>query len=163
MFPYCSAKMRVICLAIDWRSCRQKRTVVMRLPFLRPAAFLLLTALASSAAVPQHPRLLKRHGAVYGVRGIALFANCEGAHDLCHPYHTSGTILWVTHEPASSRIDGFMLATADGGRKFQNIDPAHLPLAAARLIRRGRRVRVSGTMAGVMQAAAPYEIVDENR
>jgi hypothetical protein len=138
----------------------------MKRSLFRTVVFLAFAGATASTAAAQHPRLLKRHGIVYGVRGIADEKNCrylehEEINDGCRVYTLFGTIVSVSLTPDTRRIEGFMLRMANGRRKYQNFDPDYFPVAAEPLIRRGRRVRVSGTMAGQGQVAAPDEIITE--
>jgi hypothetical protein len=68
----------------------------MKLALFRTVAFLIAAA-AASTAVAEHPRLLKRHGIVYGVRDIAYHRGCKGAFpgDSCEVYRASGKIMGV--------------------------------------------------------------------
>jgi hypothetical protein len=135
----------------------------MKLALFRTVALLAFAAAATSAAVAQHPRLLKRRGVVYGVRDFAYQRGCKGVprEDSCEVYKVSGTIVSVWRHPDTRRINGFMLRMRNGRTKFQNIDPDYFPPAAEHLIRRGRWVRVSGTMEGQGRVAAPDEIIAE--
>ena len=136
----------------------------MRRPLIPVIVLLGCTGASAFAADVPHAQILKRHGVVYGVRGIAQVKDCkylehEEMSDGCHLYASSGTIVSVSTDPYTRRIDGFMLRMANGRTQFQNFDPNYFPVAAKGLIRRGRRVRVSGTMAGQGQVAAPNEII----
>jgi hypothetical protein len=130
----------------------------MRLALFRTFAFVVAAAAASTAAA-QHPRLLKRHGIVYGVRGVQ-DRNCKGFSplDSCTTYTVSGTIVSVDRHAGTGRIDNFVVRTANGRTQVQNfID--YMPPPAERLIRCGRHVHASGTRTGVGQVAFPDTIV----
>jgi hypothetical protein len=130
----------------------------MKLALLRIVASFAAAA-AASAAIAQHPRLLKRHGAVYGVRGID-DGSCKGYEllDMCETYAMSGTIISVDRNPVTHRIDNFVVRTASGRTKMQNFEN-YMPRAAEALIRCGRRVRVSGVMTGTGRVAFPSRVV----
>jgi hypothetical protein len=131
----------------------------MKLALFRTAAFLAAASVTASAAA-QHPRLLKRHGFVYGVRGIAYYSSCKGitVFDECETYTLSGTITRVDYSPLTHRREGFMLRVTNGGTKLQNFEII-LPPTAENLIRPGRRVRVTGIMTGRGRVAVPNEII----
>ena len=134
--------------------------------FARGVALAIMAAsIASAAPAPGHKaQLLRRHGIIYGVRGIN-YGGCEAAEaeDVCRPYKLFGTIVAVFHNPDSHRMEGFTVRTSSGRREMQNVDPQYFPAAALGLIRRGHRVRVSGVWTGEGRIAAPTEIIVEER
>ena len=130
----------------------------MRLALFRTATVLAIAGAAASAALAQHPRLLKRHGIVYGIRGLENFGGCKDypPNEYCESYTVLGTIVSVDWP------EGFTLRMANGRKKYQNI-VSELPTAADALIRPGRRVRVSGSMTGHGQVALPSEVIAVGR
>jgi hypothetical protein len=133
--------------------------VAMSGTLLRTVAFFAMISAATAAATAPKPQLLKRHGVVYGVRGIH-DNSCKGFPplDLCTTYTLSGTIVSVDRHPGTNRIDNFVVRTPGGRTQMQNfID--YMPAAAESLIRSGRRVRVLGTMTGMGQVAFPNDIL----
>jgi hypothetical protein len=130
----------------------------MKLALFRTVACLVVTAAAASAVAAQHPRLLKRHGIVYAIRGLENFGGCKDypPNEYCETYTLVGTIVSVDYRKDGP--EGFNLRMANGRTKFQNII-SDLPHHAEVLIRPGRRVRVAGSMTGNGQIAVPSEIV----
>ncbi|MEA3002183.1 MAG: hypothetical protein QOH81_971 [Sphingomonadales bacterium] len=130
---------------------------------LRTIAFFAMISAATAAAAAPKPQLLKRHGIVYGVRGIDPFLDCKGVDPLalCRAYSLAGTIGSVEYYMDTQRISGFMLRTRSGRREMQNVDPWDLPLGAYSLIRPGRRIRVRGTIMGMGHVETPSEIIAE--
>ncbi|MDB5691504.1 MAG: hypothetical protein JWO81_567 [Alphaproteobacteria bacterium] len=121
---------------------------------LRTVAFFAMISAATAAAAAPKPQLLKRHGIVYAIRGLEDLGGCKDSlpNEYCETYTLLGTIVSVDWP------EGFMLRTANGRTKYQNI-VSGLPAAADALIRPGRRVRVSGSMSGHGQVAIPSEII----
>jgi hypothetical protein len=130
----------------------------MKFPLVPIAILLAFTSAGASAADPQHPRLLVRHGAVYAIRGLDDLGGCKDypPNEYCETYTLVGTIASVDHRKVGP--EGFNLRLANRRTKYQNII-SDLPPAAEQLIRPGRRVRVSGSMTGHGQIAVPSEIV----
>jgi hypothetical protein len=151
--------------AFDMQACRTrparagaKRTVAMKLSLFRAVAFVAIVGTAASSAIAQHPRLLKRHGTIYAIRGLENFGGCKDypPDEYCETYTLVGTIISVDYRKVGP--EGFNLRMANGRTKYQNII-SDLPPRAEVLIRPGRRVRVSGIMTGNGQVAVPSDIV----
>ena len=144
-------------IASRWVKASAKE-LAMKLAFFGTVAFLAIAAAAASAAVAAHPRLLKRHGVVIGVRIDD--SSCKGfeALDMCETYTLSGTIISVDHNAETHRIDNFVLRTAGGRTKMQNFEN-YMPRAVEALVRCGRHVRVSGVMTGMGRVAFPGRVV----
>jgi hypothetical protein len=121
-------------------------------------AYLAVAGAAASTAFAEHPRLLKRHGIIYAIRGLENFGGCKDypPNEYCETYSLVGTIVSVDFRKDGP--EGFMLRMASGRTKYQNI-VSDLPPTAGALIRVGRRVRVSGSMTGNGQVAVPSEII----
>jgi hypothetical protein len=135
--------------------------LAMKLALFRGVAFLFVAAAGASAAVAEHPRLLKRHGVVYGVSELDSFLNCKGTEplDQCVPYVLTGFVESMEYYGKTPQISGFVIRTKGGVKLTQSVLPWDLPREAYGLIRPGRLLRIRGTFMGTSQSGNASEII----
>jgi hypothetical protein len=133
----------------------------MKFPLVPIVALLACTGASALAADEPHPKLLKRHGVVYGVRDLDDFLNCKGTEpiDQCVPYVLTGIVDSLEYYGKTPQISGFVIRTNSGLRLTQSIFPGDLPREVSGLIRRGRLLRIRGTFMGTSNTGNASEII----